>query len=621
MLTRLSSSQVTILLFVLFLLKIPFPLIAENAPIGPSEFRQLFYHYLPQDYQSHLDKILYFPLPKMLDAPSSASSKEEFMQELGDNYQAITAIDLYQKGKEETQRMLATGEDDSLLRDAHQALRNHPITIIIIPGIFGEFIEQTPFDEAFQKNYQKRSHFFQQWQTHYQELLLQGKSLTDEQYSLEHTHLKKPGIGKRQRPLKDLVHISGLRVPGQSSSERDAIQLITLTVPILSTESLGDQYQMSNIYLRRLQKVFNILGTTPENLVFIGYSRGGPIALDMVAKMKAQEIPWLSHTKGVITLGGVTLGTELSDLATGDRLNNEEELDESFHQMNMIRQLARDLEYTGQDPDAPRWQRILVAATSPLTINRNTQRFIHLIKSFLPQESITLPDHTSNPLKLSSMLKALRKIAKKTTPYLLLNPSMPLNLLVHFALKSFHIEKFYSDYDTNIKKFKALAAQTLMGVKQLSTKSRIRWWSRHQLPHEGIRYYAMTTVMPNPQASATEEWLAGNAYCFNTKSIDYGFLYSSYKKLAKNSGFYLNDSQMALHKTQLWNEYLAFINPYYGDNPLKKSLLGIAGTHHWGFSLPIVGKMSTGKNNPFPRLSLLQTMAATVALDLEHHQI
>src|SRR5262249_35860618 len=71
---------------------------------------------------------------------------------------------------------------------------------------------------------------------------------------------------------------------------------------------LDDRAQLMN---RRLSKYVKLTGE--QDLVLIGYSRGTTYALDMLAKAKAQNLPWLKNVKGMISLSGVTWGSTSAD--------------------------------------------------------------------------------------------------------------------------------------------------------------------------------------------------------------------------------------------------------------------------------------------------------------------
>jgi hypothetical protein len=182
----------------------------------------------------------------------------------------------------------------------------------------------------------------------------------------------------------------------------------------------------------------------------------------------------------------------------------------------------------------------------------------------------------------------------------------PMAMITALMIKSFHINHPVAEYNPNVRKLRELANAVITGVTQLSERERLKWWSENQVPTQGIRYYGIAATMADPARPGTAE-IAGNPLTSNKELYDYSSLLTSYRGLTDVCGNQLNDSQVASFKERFWPE----LHP-----GLNSTLLGVAGTDHWGLALRVVNETRGGKKyNPYPREAMLKALATTIVLD------
>ncbi|MEZ4743091.1 MAG: hypothetical protein R3B45_11715 [Bdellovibrionota bacterium] len=503
--------------------------------------------------------VLYEPIRDMLIPPDVNSSKD-FLEGLSKKYKDFRPYMLYEEGKKNK-----IGKEFS----EGDAIYRKPITFVLVPGVFGEFISTRPMQELF--------------------------SLQDSVYSMQFKDaLKKANpsdVGDRHfqlslekevdLPLDKLVFATSFE---NSFSRKTEFQLIGLGMPEWSLESLGLNSEVADIYIRRLTKFFNIMGI-PDNIVFVGYSRGAAVALEIMTKIK--EKSWAENVRGVVTLGGVVFGSDLADqaLIKGTKQNE---------QVKALEKLKKNLKELIPISKLSGFSKLKAQKDNAITIGKNTVELAKFLKvagstddndkSFDDSGSI----FDSNPFQILSIVQ--KAIA---------------NLGLSGVIKG--------RYSQNIRKIKVLCEKVLQAAEELRTDKRLEWWKSHILPTHNIRYYSIVATMADPNTSPMKKD-ASNSLSYYPESRDYKTLLSGYQDIVEATGFYLNDSQVTVHKSMFWPKLISLLNnkqPY-----MDTRFLGVLGTHHWALALETVQEEASGFGNPFPRVMLMRAFARQIASDL-----
>ncbi len=228
--------------------------------------------------------------------------------------------------------------------------------IILAPGIFGEFIVAHPFQDVLDDNTEKKGGP----STYKKDFLvkLQGANndndlkmySTDLRLELSKTtfggylNAKQQGsenalynLGRIPTKLDELVLVGALK----NEDGKIVANTLTLDTKALSLESLGALRSNAKMFNRRLSKFFKIMGHIPKNIILEGYSRGTPVALDMLALGSENECSdidekasdtflehgclsldgkisnWTKNVKSFLSVAGVIYGSEIADQGFG----------------------------------------------------------------------------------------------------------------------------------------------------------------------------------------------------------------------------------------------------------------------------------------------------------------
>ncbi|RZA10287.1 MAG: hypothetical protein EOP10_35070 [Proteobacteria bacterium] len=108
--------------------------------------------------------------------------------------------------------------------------------------------------------------------------------------------------------------------------------------------------------------------------------------------------------------------------------------------------------------------------------------------------------------------------------------------------------------------------------------------------------------------------LAEDSVSFNTKTLDYKALRTSYYDYFTFQGMAINDSQISPDRSIFWPALHKSLNPKQED--FEASLITILGTDHWGMSFPVALESENKEISPFPREVLVKSLGAFLAQDL-----
>jgi pimeloyl-ACP methyl ester carboxylesterase len=529
---------------------------------------------------------LVYLLPESLLAAPRPIDGKDMLDVLDDAYAWAEPGDLYRRALEARPSPISRKQTEDLLSRV-------PITVIVFPGIFGEFVTVSPFDEVARSD---TSAYAREWQhllERYRETHSksdQERTLWDEGFSLAALRLDSVAQPKVRRRLEDLFAVASI----DDDNGQPMVRFVVFRHSPDSLETVGALADITPMLSARLAKFFAVAGV-PEHVVLLGYSMGACVALDIAATAHARQAAWVKHLRAVITVGGVIHGSHLADAARVPSGGAEASL---YRQVRLLQQLTAALEET-----AP-FRLLSVGGPSKLGV---WWQNLWLGWRFRRDIAVLIADSLSSadPLSPQTLVRLLRRSD--------FSPS--LAMVLGIATRTLRLFTF-SDYSLNIRKFKKLVASVLAGVDNLTSQRRRDWWRSHVLPTRGVRYYAIAGTMPGDAADATGNPLIENLEAYAFPSLDLTFLKKSYEDYVHVSRQALNDSQISVARAQFWPDSLPQINPHYRNHPLDARFLGVVGEHHWGMALPEVNHLKGDLKNPFPRAALLEAIAAQVAYDI-----
>ena len=420
-------------------------------------------------------------------------------------------------------------------------LRKRTLTIVVVPGVLGEFIDTRAFEEIFARN----SSYRREWET-------RSRMAVDERFALEKQ-------GNQQELLSNLINAASI----DDSSGQPLVKLVILRTLLGSMESVGSNNEKALIFNRRLQKYLNIM--KDQNIVLLGYSRGTPLALEMITQAERNRLPYLASVKGVVSYAGVIGGSALADVT--DDPNSE-----SGQQLAAARLLLSKLQLSNSLLDRP-GKRLANAGA---------------INEFLFTFAKT------SQFDPNAFLETARAGDFKTVMALIAKMVTELGF------------KDVLDFNGHVNRMKTFITQILTAVEGLKSKSMIAWWKTHRLP-KNIKYYSLAAAMVDPSQSADAKTIFESQSGYND-SLDDKSLLENQRAYTKVTGVSLNDSQVAVYQSLFLPEVIKTLNPQNAG--LSMESLGLLETHHWGVALQVVNKMKDGRTNPFPRERVLLALAA-----------
>jgi hypothetical protein len=449
--------------------------------------------------------------------------------------------------------------------DARAILRRRgPVTLVVCPGIFGEFVDLPPFDSvvghgvdsAFRRRVGPAVEAAEG-------VAFSLESLTDETL-----------------PLSELVNVGSI-----DDADGSALVEVILLRPAFGTlETLGDADECARVYADRLDRV---VAAVPEiarsKLHLLGYSRGAGVALSLLVQGRADAAhhAWAKRVKGLITLAGVVYGSDLADRAFED----EDSLD--YVLLRRIEKLARELEVAPAGASATDEAKIKA---------ENTARWGKALAR--------IAAHAGKGAPPAGMIR-------EGTPLVAQSAGHLYGMLRTVLFDLFQLDR-PGDYFDNVRRFKRLVGDAVTGLRGLRTKARVRWWRENVLPDDVI-YHALTGSMADPTRGLEPHELVESPY-YGCELADHRGLRTSYYATCDFARVELNDGQVAVPKARFWPGLGPALNP---DQPrLETRFLGVLGTHHWGLGFPFAnetaGKSDEEQANPFPRRVLLEALAAFV---------
>ena len=468
------------------------------------------------------------------------------------------------------------------------------VILIVFNGILGEFIASGPFESMFYQN----STFEDNWKNKIEEISttnhqIRRKLAHDEVWSLDTLSTKKISMNKLfEATSVDLVDISDEAVE-EGRSKVPEFRVLRFRPPFGSMESIGTLASSAGHWLRRMVKIHTILTTEmllSPKYVFVGYSRGALLALDVLArgKRRIDAHPWITNVVGCVAVGGPLFGAEGADFAhlPGHIF---------YDLLEPIRGFARRLDY-GHEGDAG-------SVGHAKEIFQNSWEFLKL--------GWELSKVNNNQKKSDRAKNADDLFQKECGEFGVPLPSMNVvtDGLVKLLFHKFDLLSPISRYYHNIKALKIMAGKMLDGVTDLTTTARLEWWhnSDNHIPKH-VALFAIPATMPGAGQSV-ESLDQSIHFSSSSKSSDWWtnrlFYYATF---GDTGGKQCQDGQVSCDRAIFWTEMLRRCG--WDMTGRETGILAVVGSHHWGLALP---RALDDVSSKLPRGALLDGIGALFA--------
>ncbi len=451
------------------------------------------------------------------------------------------------------------------------------IVLVVFNGILAEFIENGPFQAIFNRD----SIFNKEWKNALAALKSnkkKSKLTSDNIWSLDK-------LNNEKRAMSDIFDVASV---DDDKSKQPEFRIIRFRPPFGSLESIGTLSTTSTGWLRRMNKIHTILTEEIKlnpKYVFVGYSRGALVSLDVLARAnrRPDAHPWIRNVRGMTSVGGPLFGAEGPDFTTTPG-------HVFYHLLQPIREFAQslDFEHEGDMGSLGHMKEIL----------QNSWEFFKL------GWDLTKVNQTG---KSQAATEAESLFKKECGEAGVPAPSLAIitDGLTKLLFQNFDMMSPVGKYYENIKRVKIFVAGLLEGVKDLSTKSRMDWWTNknNQLP-KYIELYSIPATMPG--AGVEIESLDQSAL-FNSASTSTDwwanrmFYYATYG----DTGKMCQDGQVSCDRAVFWPKVLERCG-WDMENRVT-GVLAVIGSHHWGLALPFA---LDGVPSNVPRAAILDAIGA-----------
>jgi hypothetical protein len=549
---------------------------AQNDDV---EFRKILTGFLSDRYMPEEMAQIIYATPQALMVAPRVKTPQDFItaiDQIGRTTQPQTLFD----------KSLANPVVGYDVSEMESTLHRKPLTVFVFPGIFSEFITNRAFEEVFQKADSSAAVEFKKKISSLQSSVCLNGAVDTCDYSYDLPALTiADGTDMRTKfeRLDRYLDVASI----DDANKQPLVRVVLFHTDGMSLETLGTSRENSIRFTRRLEKYFRLMGT-PENMAFIGYSRGTMVALDTLAYNYSLNKPWVKNVKGMISLGGVNYGTALADDAFNPKSINGKLI---IALQSLLASLKNYDDKTLQD------EGIVSPLTKATVIAQRATENLTNIKNFLAFAG------SSSNKDIFETAEGLKEQAKgtdvKSSLRLMVSQIQNLGAL---AANGGNVTDFITLEHRRIIK---LCDSVLDAVREMQTSQRLKWWATNDVPLT-TRYYAVSGTMG--------AGLVTHEKAFNPDSADDRMLVGDYNDYLNSSGVLLNDSQVAIERVRFWPELSAMLNPHNAG--MKSEFLGVVGTHHWGLALAIVNVNSNGKVNPFPRVDLIKSLATKISSDL-----
>ncbi len=326
-------------------------------------------------------------------------------------------------------------------------LKSYPLTLVIVPGIFGDFIRVRAFEDIFARESKFRTLYKELAKRAKGKFLKNSNGLSEDLLTLDPSY-SSGKVREVPRDLTELVQVGSIDDPQGNV----LIRVVLFFTPYASLETLRGLTDRATVFNRRLEKFLELTGR--QNLVFVGYSRGTTFALEMLAQAREKKATWLPDVKGLVGLSGVVWGSTLAD-----------QTDDPTESISKLFQLTKN-------------------CSSHLNSKEPTSVLEKVKISFGNAKLLTSCSAQMGALAL----KVHPTFGTSFTRFGIRNPLLAPALNIDFMSSSIFLFKaldqiILKNLDVNFtQRAKGLIDAVLLGIEQLRTSERLDWWKSTSLP-------------------------------------------------------------------------------------------------------------------------------------------
>ena len=577
---------------------------AGDDGLGPTLFRNDFFTYVKQakkaDGSAYSDddikKLVYLPTDGVMKPKISSSLKgADRLAALDKAFNAIKPSDLF-----------AAGDAAPFTEQANleQVLAENPVHIIVVPGIFGEFIPRTPFEELFTAD----SIAKRDW-------AVKGAAVTDQRFNVKTLEQEDLPLHSDD-PKNELIRVGSIDGKDASGAPKALVTVAYLRAGLGSLEDFGTLAEDNEVYLHRLDAYFKAIGEVPKNLYLMGYSRGTATGLDLLVRARRENKPWAKAIKGFLAHAGVIYGSQLADVQFDPGPASEP--------LAVLKKFVGEKDVEGElDSCEGATPQERAAASAPIELRTaNTlTKYPAFIAQFLAAEArgLDLSDPQHKKELVAEGINTTLPNAARINAFAarVLGIPLPLEGIEPSELEGVvDLQAGPEAYCRNVESFKATARAILAGAQTLTTAARTAWWKDPQnaLPAD-VRYFAITGTMGDVESNGKPWPLTTNPIAYDPRSVDFRSLRGNYYDLvAASHGNTLQDSQVPVQRGRFWPELHTGSTAFGAASPtIETYFMGTLGIHHWGLGFPRAFTSHDGlEANPFPRTLLVKTIATFV---------
>lgn len=533
---------------------------ATRDDLGPLSFRDIFATYArgAGRSESAIKKLVYLATSDVIDPGVALEpTPEGTLAELDRAFSTKLPSDLYERGD---RTPLAPA------RDIDQSMADRGgVTIVVLPELMDELAAGAPFQEVLDLT---DSTAAVEWRD---ALTVAGAApeTTDNAFSLT-------SLGAASTSLGDLVKVASI----DHTDGQPLVRIIALQTGFHSLESMGSLSDAATIVLRRLDKVFQVMGPiAPSRFYALGHGRGASMALEVASRVhtSSSSATWGSKFAGVMSLGGSIYGSPLADGAL-IRTTPTGKIYRRFAD------LSRDLETCIDGETAEVRQQ--KTADNVVAWNEGLSDLRSLVSALPVNDELAWEGFATTVSEDGRFGRRIHRALADDA--LRLTTAVPTHC-------------------TDVARFKKLYSALSAGILSDSTSARHTWWQTHTIPGD-MKLFALTSVMGNVSTSSTTVWpLTTNTTAYDPNTIDMKSARADFYDVFAATGIALNDGTLPLTRARFWPALMTQEN--VSQPAIRTYFLGTLGTYHGGLvhaesvETPGVGA------NPFPRALLLKALA------------
>lgn len=483
-------------------------------------------------------------LPPQLTEGTIAIDPSDPMRRIRERFAGVRMDDLY---RESLRRPIGTPK----------AAAAEPLTVVFFPCILCEFTASRPLGDVLRRP----GSFGQTWQPR----IARMKTTSFDLHALRRV----------EHGLGEVVRVASI----DDAKGRQLVRLIAMEPRPGSLETIGRIEDNIHDMLPRVDAVMRALragGEPSSRIVFMGFSRGAPLALEALTQARAKAYPWAADIKGLVSISGVLYGAVLADVTLP-------------HVQTPLAQTYLAIRRLGEE---------LQVGTSPSVVWNNTQAWSRAIRRMTAQTARGLRELPSG---------LVREIPGRPPSFP--NPIDFLKYLEEKYGSLLDLHRPVGRYAENTERLKVLIERLIASSDELTTASRLQWWRTHRVPTD-VHYYSLRALQADPWRDGERPPLSLAFPFYGPHSTDALLMRDFFYEGFRTGGAQLADGAVTLEQSRFWPELTASLNP--GQGVIAASDLGIVATHH--VAVAVQGALDTNPIHPnqFPRAALVRAIAASV---------